>query len=60
MRVTGWEGQPMLIQIFLKKNQSNLILTKKYQQVLTYVLSLVNLLTGQLKFLIGSGKKVCE
>jgi hypothetical protein len=60
MRVTGWEGQPMLIQIFLKKNQSNLILTKKYQQVLTYVLSLVNLLTGQLKFLIGSGRKVCE
>lgn len=60
MRVTGWEGQPMLIQIFLKKNQSNLILTKKYQQVLTYVLSLVNLLTGQLKFLTGSGRKVCE
>jgi hypothetical protein len=60
MRVTGWEGQPMLIQIFKKKNQCNLILTKKYQQVLTYVLSLVNLLTGQLKFLIGSGRKVCE
>jgi hypothetical protein len=60
MRVTGWDGQPMLIQIFKKKNQSNLILTKKYQQILTYVLSLVNLLTGQLKFFMGSGRKVCE